>query len=82
MTLKILREILVDLVVIYKNAVTQAKSNDNYVLVGKLKKGDFYVEYHSLDDIRQLIKNTEADIRELEYKEEYKLYGSLVHNNR
>ena len=80
MNLEILKSILEDLLDIYKSAVTNAKNNDNYVLVGKIKKGDFYAEYRSLDDIRQLINNTREDIGKLELNNDYAEYGYNVHN--
>jgi len=82
MDLDTLKAILADLTEIYKNAIIEAKSNSNYVLVGKIKKGDFFAEYRSLDDIRQLINNTQKDIEILEQKENYKKYGCQVHNMR
>lgn len=70
-----LTNILTDLKEIYQNAVTEAKTNTNYVLVGELKKGDFYAKYNSLDDILKLIKNVQSELDELEAKEQAKEYG-------
>ena len=82
MDLNTLKAILIKLTGIYQNAILEAESNSNYVLVGEIKKGDFYAKYRSLDDIRQLINNTQRDIEVLEQKENYKKYGCQVHNMR
>lgn len=75
MDTEFLTNILADLKEIYQNAVAEAKTNSNYVLVGEIKKGDFYAKYNSLDDILKIIKNVQSEIDELEAKELVKENG-------
>ncbi len=73
-----LQEILEELKEIYLNAILEARDNSNYVLVGELKKGDFYAKYNSLDDLLKILKNVQNEIDELDKKEFTTKYGCQI----